>query len=53
MRGGRQFFVAPSAQADEVAGKETGAKTGTAHGLLKAFGYSWTTDPVTGATSWE
>lgn len=53
MRGGRQFIVAPSAQAAEVAGKETGAKTGTAHGLLKAFGYTWTTDPVTGATSWK
>lgn len=53
MRGGRQFIVAPSAQAAEVAGKETGAKSGTAHGLLKAFGYNWEVHPETGAMTWS
>lgn len=51
-RGGRQFIIAPSAQGAEVAQKETGAKTTTAHGLLKAFGYDFSTD-AHGVTRWS
>lgn len=51
-RGGRQFIVAPSAKAAEVAQAETGAQTNTAHGLLKAFGYDFSTDEH-GVTTWS
>lgn len=50
--GGRQFIVAPSAKAAEVAQAETGAQTNTAHGLLKAFGYDFSTDEH-GVTTWS
>lgn len=51
-RGARQFIVAPSAKAAEVAQAETGAQTNTAHGLLKAFGYDFSTDEH-GVTTWS
>ncbi|MGV3017126.1 AAA family ATPase [Rothia sp. 88186D007BW] len=51
-RGGRQLIVAPSAKAAEVAQAETGAQTNTAHGLLKAFGYDFSTDEH-GVTTWS
>lgn len=51
LRGGRQFIVAPSAQAAKVAKEETGAKTGTAHSLLAAFGYK--AEEKQGITTWS
>lgn len=52
-RGGRQFIVAPSAKAAEVAGEETGSPTSTAHALLMRYGYTFEGDLDTGVTTWN
>lgn len=49
----QQVIVAPSAKAAAVAHEETGDRTATVHKLLHDYGYRWTTDPSTGATTWR
>lgn len=48
-----QLIVAPSAKAAGVAREETNDRTATAHKLLHDYGYRWTTDPSTGASTWR